>query len=173
MRHLYILTTGGTIEKTYDESDGSLENRDSIIRDTILRRLRLPYTSLEVKGLMAKDSLEMDDQDRLIIYNAIRSFEKYGSPIVVLHGTDTMEQTVKVCFEKTKMDGPIKVPVIFTGAMKPLGFESSDADQNIIEALFAAKIVEPGIYITFHGELFKAPHVRKNKAKRTFERTGE
>lgn len=53
--------------------------------------------------------------------------------------------------------------------MKPLGFDDSDAAQNVIEAIFAARIMNPGFYSTFHGKLFKIPNVRKNKTKGTFE----
>lgn len=163
---LTIITTGGTIEKIYDEFEGSLQNRETIVRNKILQRLRLPYTEITVKQIMAKDSLHMDDADRAYILNALRSHEKQGSPLVVLHGTDTMDLTSKFCFDNYP---DIKVPVVFTGAMKPLGFDDSDASQNVIEAIFAARIMAPGYYITFHGTLFKVPNVRKNKIKGTFE----
>lgn len=166
VRKITILTTGGTIEKTYDEIEGSLFNRETVIKNRIEDNLRLPYIKLEVKSLMAKDSLEMDDQDRGIIFQAIKKFASYGNPIVVLHGTDTMQQTAELV-EKSWEDKTI--PVVFTGAMKPLGFIDSDAIQNVIEALFAAQIVSPGVYISFHNRLFNVPGVRKNKQKRTFE----
>ncbi len=165
-QRITILTTGGTIEKTYDEVEGSIGNRESVIRDTVLSRLRLPGTNVDVKYLMNKDSLEMDDQDRLIILQGIRNFEKYGNPIVVIHGTDTMTETGKYCLDN---HSKITVPVIFTGAMKPLGFQDSDAFQNVTESLICTKILPPGYYICFHNQIFTIPHVKKNKQKRTFE----
>jgi L-asparaginase len=60
-------------------------------------------------------------------------------------------------------------PIVFTGAMKPMGFEDSDAAQNITEALLATKILKPGVYISFHNRVFELPRVRKNKETRTFE----
>lgn len=163
---LYILATGGTIEKIYDEFEGSLQNRDTIVKNKILQRLRLPYTEITVKQIMSKDSLYMDDQDREFILNSIKAHEKGGHPIVVLHGTDTMDLSSRYCFEHYP---EIKVPVVFTGAMKPLGFDDSDAAQNVIEAIFAARIMKPGYYVTFHGKLFKVPNFRKNKQRGTFE----
>jgi L-asparaginase len=59
--------------------------------------------------------------------------------------------------------------VILTGAMKPLGFDDSDAKQNVVEAIYAARLVSAGYYISFHGRLFKVPNVRKNKQRGTFE----
>jgi L-asparaginase len=163
---LSILTTGGTIEKIYDEFEGSLQNRDTIVKNKILQKLRLPYTDISVKQIMSKDSLYMDDQDRATLLESILAHEKSGQPIVVLHGTDTLDLSAKHCFTQHPN---VSVPVVFTGAMKPLGFDDSDAAQNVIEAIFAARILKPGYYATFHGKLFLIPNVRKNKAKGTFE----
>ncbi len=164
-----ILSTGGTIEKTYDEEEGSLENRESVIQNKILDRMRYPYRKFVVKAIMAKDSLHMDDQDRHIIFNAISKFEAMNCPIVVLHGTDTMDQTLKVCFERNQ-ETPISVPVVFTGSMRPLGFVDSDAQQNVTEAILAANILAPGFYLNFHGQIFLPPYFRKNREKKTFEK---
>jgi L-asparaginase len=163
---LFILTTGGTIEKVYDEFEGALTNRDTIVKNKILQKLRLPYTEIQVKQIMAKDSLFMDDQDRASILESIRTYSRFGNPIVVLHGTDTMDLTSKYCFEHFP---DVPVPVVFTGAMKPLGFDDSDAAQNVIEAIFAARILAPGYYATFHGKLFKVPKFKKNKQRGTLE----
>ena len=162
---LSILTTGGTIEKIYDEFEGSLENRDTIVKNKLLQRLRLPYTEITVKQIMSKDSLLMNEHDRQSILHAIID-QGNKFPVVVLHGTDTMDQTAKYCFEHHPQ---ISVPVVFTGAMRPLGFEDSDAIQNVIEAMMAARIMKPGYYVTFHGKLFTVPNFRKNKTKGTFE----
>ncbi len=165
-RPLIILTTGGTIEKIYDESDGNLINRDTIIKNKILQRLRLPYTDIRVSAVMAKDSLLMDESDRKFICDTITDYAKQGFPIVVLHGTDTMDLTAQYCVEHAPA---ISVPVVFTGAMKPMGFDDSDATQNVIEAIFAAHLKSAGYWMTFHGRLFEAPHFRKNRQKGTFE----
>jgi L-asparaginase len=163
---LYVLATGGTIEKVYDEFEGALTNRETIVKNKILQKLRLPYTRITVKQIMSKDSLFMDDEDRSFILTSIKNHEKDHHPIVVLHGTDTMDLTSRFCFE---IYPQISVPVVFTGAMKPLGFDDSDAPQNVIEAIFAARILPPGYYATFHGKLFHVPNLRKNKLKGTFE----
>lgn len=161
-----VLTTGGTIEKIYDEKDGTLLNHETIIKNRFLEKLRLPYTELDVKSIMAKDSLYMDDSDRELILKSIKKYELLNAPMLVLHGTDTMENSAKYCYEKYP---EVLVPVVFTGAMKPLEIEDSDAKQNVVEALFAAKICKPGYYITFHNRLFLVPNVTKNKEKGTFE----
>jgi L-asparaginase len=164
---IIVLTTGGTIEKTYDEIEGSLRNRETIIRHRIEDGLRLPYTKIEVKSIMAKDSLDMTEDDRFVILASIKELASaYKTPIVVLHGTDTMQQTAEIVEAQWK---DISVPVVFTGAMRPLGFVDTDAVQNVVEAMVLAKVLVPGVYISFHSRLFHVPGVRKNKAKGTFE----
>ena len=165
-RKIHIMTTGGTIEKTYDESDGTLFNRETVIRNKLTQKLRLPYTDICITSLMAMDSLDMKEADRLVISKKIQELAKDGHPIVILHGTDTMQQTAE--FVKIEFGSP-EVPVIFTGAMKPLGFEDSDALQNVTEALFCAQYIKPGVYISFHNRLFNVPGVRKNKELGSFE----
>ena len=165
-KDILIITTVGTIEKTYDEFDGSLENRGTSIKNRILSKLRLPYTNIIVHPVLSKDSLYMDDADRKLIAETIAEDLKLNAPIVLLHGTDTMALTANYCFEHIKN---ITVPVVFTGAMVPMGFDDTDATQNVTEALLSAKLLPPGIYISFHNQIFKVPHVQKNKEKRTFE----
>lgn len=164
---LILLTTGGTIEKTYDEIAGSLENRDSIIQKRITNKLRLPYTDIEAHSIMNKDSLQMDDTDRQEICEQIAFFQERKHPIIVLHGTDSMALSMRYCAERLV---DISVPVIFTGAMRPQEFEDSDALQNVTEAFLAAKILAPGFYIVFHNRVFSSSmDVYKNVPKATFE----
>lgn len=163
---LLILTTGGTIEKTYDEGDGSLENRENSGIKALVKGMRLPYLQINTFFLMAKDSLAMTEADRELIYQSVMKHMKDQAPIVVIHGTDTMDLSARYLYEKIPK---FSVPVIFTGAMKPFAFADSDARQNVIEALYAARIAAPGVYISFHGRLFPLPNVRKNRELMTFE----
>lgn len=166
IQDVIIITTGGTIEKTYNEFDGSLENRGTSIRNRILSKMRLPYTNIMVYPLLSKDSLYMTDADRSLIAATIKDQMQRDCPIVVLHGTDTMSLTAEHCYNEI---GIPKVPVVFTGAMIPMGFDDSDAAQNVTEALLSAKLMKPGFYISFHNQVFTVPNVRKNKDKGTFE----
>lgn len=166
IQDVVIITTGGTIEKTYNEFDGSLENRGTSIKNRILSKMRLPYTNITVFPVLSKDSLYMTDEDRLLISTTLMEQMKKNCPIVVLHGTDTMSVTAEWCHQRIPQP---TVPVVFTGAMIPMGFDDSDASQNVTEALLAAKLLAPGFYISFHNQIFTVPRVRKNKDKCTFE----
>ena len=165
---IIIITTGGTIEKSYSERDGTLGNKESILKSEVIDRLRLPYTHLNFYAVLDKDSLDLTDEDRNLIMLFVKSKISQGMPIIIVHGTDTMEVTAKFCYDNL-IGGDIRVPILFTGAMRPIGFTNSDAKQNITEAIYAAKLISPGIYISFHNRLYEVPHVRKNRKAGTFE----
>lgn len=174
MRHITLITTGGTIEKTYDEQTGELSNRRSVVR-RMLRRLRLEDTAVSVIELLSKDSLHMTDDDRAAIVEACRAAgaERPGQPpgtgIVVLHGTDTLAVTG----ERLAKDlAAITVPVVLTGAMRPFEMVRSDALQNLTEAVFACGVVPPGVYCAAHGRVLKFPGVVKDRERRTFVAVG-
>jgi L-asparaginase len=169
VRHITLITTGGTIEKTYDESSGELANRRSIVR-RMLSELRLEETEVNVFELMSKDSLEMTDADRTRIVEAVRlagaareAAETGG--IVILHGTDTLAKTgEKLCAEIVEPS----VPIVLTGAMRPFEMKSSDALQNLTEAIFATGVLPPGVYCVAHGRSLAFPGVRKDAERGTF-----
>ncbi len=164
-RSITIITTGGTIEKTYDEASGLLVNRGSILRE-MLGRLRLEDTSVSVIDLLSKDSLYMTDEDRKQILDATRETLAAGSTsgIVILHGTDTLCTTGELLHASLRPNAP----VILTGAMRPYEMTRSDALQNLTEALFATGVLPPGVYCVAHGRALKFPGVVKDKARGTF-----
>jgi L-asparaginase len=147
MQLIYLLSTGGTIEKVYSEQSGAVENRAAKLH-RYLRMLRLPDAEIRTENLMNKDSLEMTDADRADVRDRVKELIAEGAPIVISHGTDTMVETGRF-LERSFAD--LKVPIVLTGAMTPLGFEGSDGLQNLTESLLAARLVSPGVYIVMHG----------------------
>jgi L-asparaginase len=164
MKVIYVVTTGGTIEKAYSEHTGAVANLDSKI-DRYLRLLRLPDSDVRVVPLMNIDSLEMTDSDRAEILASVKSLLPEQTPIVITHGTDTMVQTG--LYLQTALP-ELKVPVVLTGAMTPLGFEGSDGLQNLTESLLAARVLSPGIYVVSHNQVFPISNVRKDQTARRF-----
>jgi L-asparaginase len=169
MQRIYLLSTGGTIEKVYSEQSGVVENRAAKL-DRYLRMLRLPDADIRTINLMNKDSLEMTDADRDEVRDRVAELLPEGAPIVISHGTDTMVETgmfLEAAFAGVASSG-LKVPIILTGAMTPLGFEGSDALQNLTESLLAARLLSPGVFVVMHGQVFPVSRVRKDKDKATF-----
>ena len=159
-----VLTTGGTIEKIYSEQEGALVNVAQKI-GRYLKQLRLPDRDIEVVPVMNKDSLEMTADDRAELVRKIREVQCPDCPIVITHGTDTMTETGRY-IQQAFPD--VKVPIILTGAMRPLGFEGSDGLQNLTESLLAARLLAPGVYVVFHGQVFPADRTTKDRELGTF-----
>ncbi len=175
MRHLTLITTGGTIEKTYDERTARLENRRSIVH-RMLRRLRLEGAAVSTMELMSKDSLDLTDADRDRIVEAVRAAGAGRSDgarpggVVILHGTDTLTVTG----ERLHAEFPTPAaPIVLTGAMRPFEMTRSDALQNLTEACFAAGVLPPGVYCVAHGRALRFPGVRKDRERGTFVGPGE
>ena len=165
---LTILTTGGTIDKTYDEFQGSLRNVHTIL-DFILGTLRLPDLFVRHVEVMHKDSLDMTEEDREIIAKAVCDAAPSSDGIIILHGTDTLADTGEHLF-KTCTD--LTIPVILTGAMRPYEFRDTDATQNVTEALLAARLLDGGVYVAMHNRVLPFPGVKKDRQARTFVQNG-
>jgi len=155
---IHLVTTGGTIEKIYSEQTGQVENLIAKI-DRYLHQLRLPDAQVEVTPLMNKDSLEMTEEDRELVLEAVKA-KSSDAPVVITHGTDTMVETGRL-LKRRMLD--LRHPVVLTGAMTPLGFERSDGLQNLTESLFAARVLPPGVWIVMHGQVFDVDHARKDR----------
>jgi L-asparaginase len=160
MRAIYVLTTGGTMEKTYSEDAGAVANTESKI-DRYLCLLRLPDVEVNIVPLMNKDSLEMSSNDRDLILGMVRAILTENAPMVITHGTDRMVETG--LFLKRALPD-LKLPIVLTGAMTPLGFEGSDGLQNLTESLSAVQLVPAGVYIVMHGSVYPVEKVRKDRA---------
>ncbi len=168
MRTIELITTGGTIEKTYDERSGELANRGSIV-SRMLSRLRLENTRVHIRELMSKDSLLMTDDDRNIIVRAVRSACDMSDGIIILHGTDTLSITGELLHLELGADlEHLGCAVVLTGAMRPYEMKRSDALQNLTEALIASSCVAPGVWCAAHGRVLKFPGVTKNRETGTF-----
>lgn len=157
---LTILTTGGTIEKTYNERQGLLKNVDSVL-DQILKQLRLPDIEISHIPVMNKDSLEMNQNDRELIRDALKDCMAETDAVLILHGTDTLDKTGH--FLESNMPN-LRIPVVLTGAMRPYEFRDTDAIQNVTEALLALRLIPHGVYAVMHNRILKFPGVYKNKS---------
>ena len=107
----------------------------------------------------------MTDADRNAILELVMQMLSDHAGLVITHGTDTMVQTglhLKQSLPK------LKVPIVLTGAMTPLGFEGSDGLQNLTESLFAVRILDPAIYVVMHNQAFPIDRVRKDRETSRF-----
>ena len=156
-----LFVTGGTFDKRYNELNGELFLEDTHIGEILeVARCKVCINS---EILMMLDSLDMVQSDRIKILEHCKA--TCEDRIVITHGTDTMVETALYLKEHL---GDIDFPIAFTGAMVPFGFERSDAQQNLTEALALLQHISPGVYIIFHSQVIPADRARKDRANSTF-----
>ena len=158
---IQFITTGGTIDKIYFDALSQFEVGESQV-EHILRE-GLVQVDYRVVPLLRKDSLEMTDEDRELVLDAVAGCG--GDRILITHGTDTMAETAQALSSLSDKT------IVFTGAMQPARMRRSDAVFNIGFAWAAVQLLSPGVYIAMNGEVFEAGAVRKNLKAQRFERT--
>ena len=156
---ILVLTTGGTFDKLYFDALSDYRIGDpQAPRLLETARVACPY---EVRELLRKDSLDMDDADRALIAQAVAETE--ATRIVIIHGSDTMTQTAQALGAAA-----VGKTVVFVGAMQPARFAETDAPFNLGMAFATAQIAPPGIYVAMSGTIFPAGAVAKDRAKGVF-----
>ena len=86
--------------------------------------------------------------------------------LIIIHGTDTMAYTASAL---AYLLGPISIPVLITGAQKPLSEKGSDALGNLLGAMIQARNLSVtqslhSVWVYFHQRLLPATRVVKKSA---------
>lgn len=158
--NVHILTTGGTIDKTYFDAKSDYKVGDPQILE-ILDEANV-QCCYEVETLFRKDSLELTDADRALIAEHVA--QAPSNRVLITHGTDTMVETANVL--RTRVTSKT---IVLVGSLTPARFKSSDAEFNIGFAMGAVQALPPGVYVAMNGHLFDPQDVRKNRAANRFE----
>lgn len=162
-KRIALISTGGTIEKTYDELSGLLANKVSVL-DIMLASLELRGIVVDRVQLMNKDSLDMTPEDHTLIARIALEMATNHDGVVVVHGTDRLAASGERLCELGKPASAI----VFTGAMRPYELRSTDAIQNFTEALLAVQLLPPGVYVAMHNRVLQFPGVIKDPQRGTF-----
>lgn len=168
-RTIALISTGGTIEKTYDELSGVLANHVAVL-DIMLASLELRGVTVQRVQLMNKDSLEMTAADHTLIAETAARLAIATAGVIVVHGTDRLATTGERIVELVGMP---QSPIVLTGAMRPYELRATDALQNLTEALLAVQLLAPGVYVSMHNQVLQFPGVTKDRERGTFVRRGE
>lgn len=157
---MLILNTGGTFNKRYDPIGGELfVPRDNRAVESILQSLVI---DIRIDGVIYKDSLEMDDNDRALLCETIKASSE--SLVIIVHGTDTMELSAEAVAAMN-----LKKTVVFTGAMVPFHIDPIESTANLAMAIGFAQRSCSGVYIVMQGVCGQYNHVRKNREIGKFE----
>jgi len=166
-----LISTGGTIEKTYDELGGVLANKVSVL-DMLLASLDLRGVVIDRVALMNKDSLDMSEADHDLIADTAEQLARDHDGVVIVHGTDRLAKTGDRIHDLLAAKGGATKAVVLTGAMRPYEMRRTDATQNVTEALTAVQILAPGVYVAMHNRVLRFPGVTKDPKQGTFVRQG-
>ena len=134
MKRILVLTTGGTIAGVQKEQDGAYQ-AGVLAPDRLLSSVALPeYISVDTDAFCSLDSNDLTFGHLSALYERLcRAQDEYDG-IVITHGTDTMEETA---FFLSLVLRP-RIPVVFTGAMRPATALSADGPANLKNAVVLA-----------------------------------
>ena len=158
---MLILNSGGTFNKQYNAVDGTL---DIPYNNDVIERILASYEDkYDLAGVVYKDSLEMDTNDRKMLANII--LESKDDTFVIVHGTDTMDKTAEfldTIFEDRK--------IILVGAMRPFEIDFVEASLNLGLAIGYIRATKSnGVYICMSGHIAERNKIVKNRAEGKFE----
>jgi L-asparaginase len=162
-KQIALISTGGTIEKTYDPFSGVLANHVTVL-EMMLASVELRGIELSHVELMNKDSLDMDSADHDRIAQCAHEQAQSHDGVVVVHGTDRLSHSG----ERILARAATPVPIVLTGAMRPYELRTTDALQNMTEALLAVQLLPPGVHCVMHNQVLTFPGVIKDRAAGTF-----
>ncbi|MDT9593158.1 asparaginase domain-containing protein [Nocardioides zeae] len=160
---LALVTTGGTIAsvRAPDGASSPVLGAADVLAGAVARG-EVAAADLRVVDLLAKDSSALTLADMQRISDAVA--EQLGTPgtrgVVVLHGTDSLEETALLLHLQLRP----AAPVVLTGAMRTADSPDSDGPANLAAALAEVTVGRPGVRVAFGGRLFEAPGLTKRSA---------
>jgi L-asparaginase len=167
---LVVVSTGGTIAMRPEPGTGKLVPATTL--DELLETLDWPDAPpFELDDFVQVPSFDMHGELALSLARRVLG---HRAPVVVTHGTDTMEETVYLIDRLLPDDAP---PVVLTGAQRPADASDRDGPRNLRDAIRVAASPAAqarGATVVFAGEIHAAREVRKvhTSAVRAFASPG-
>ncbi|WP_432444087.1 asparaginase domain-containing protein [Rhizobium tropici] len=149
-----VIATGGTIAS---ERAGNGASSPSLTGESLLALLPDMPVDLKPIELMAKDSASLTLTDMQAISDKVGELldDAAVGGIVILHGTDAMEETALL----VHLQHGLNKPVVFTGAQFTADHPKADGPANLASAVAAATDpvnAERGVLVCFGGRLLPA-----------------
>lgn len=119
----------------------------------------------DVQILLNRDSAHIGPSEWLLITQEIKARWKDYDGIVLLHGTDTLAYTAAAL---SFLLEPCLIPVVITGAQRPLAAMRNDARNNLISAVeiaaYGPRNQVKRVSVVFGDKVFQGNRVRKKSA---------
>jgi L-asparaginase len=158
-----MIFTGGTISMRIDDVSHTVKpalSAKEIMQSLLHSEL---YHELEVIEFSEIPSPSMSPEMMLEISKLIKRLIKFEDPIgfVIVHGTDTLEETA--FFLDTAID--TKIPIIVTGSMKSSSELGFDGINNLVSSILVAKSTKShnrGVLVVMNDQINAASEVTKS-----------
>lgn len=165
-QEIILLDTGGTFNKRYRPTDGSLVVAPGARAAREILRSAGMNLAIDWLEPVCKDSLEMTDADRDAIVASLSevAWRRPEAPIVVVHGTDTMVRTGEVL--SRAFPGRC---LVLTGAMRPYEIDPVEPALNLGLALGFVQGGPPaGVYLAMSGLVRPLGELEKDRGAGVF-----
>ncbi len=159
-KKILLISTGGTFNKVYQPLNGELlvDNTATALENIASKWL----CEFEIINIIGKDSLYINNQDRLLLLATINN-SKYDD-IIIIHGTDSMNITAEYL-----ADEELEKCIVLTGAMVPYSIDPVEATANLASAFGYLQILtDNGVYIAMHGLFGPYYNIIKDKKNGKF-----
>lgn len=153
-----LLVAGGTIAMSGSPARPSLEVIDQLQQHGGGR--------VEAEVFATVPSVHFTAGQALALCRRAVELARAGTPVVITHGTDLLEEVAFLC--DLIYDG--EAPIVFTGAMRTASAPGADGPANLKAAVDVAadRAAERlGVLIVFAGEVHAARYVRKADSTNT------
>ena len=160
MKKVLLIGTGGTIASEVGASGLAPE----LTTEQLLSHIPAISAICEVDciQLLSLDSTNMQPRHWLEMARTIQTYYDGYDGFVLTHGTDTMAYTA-AALSYLVQESP--KPIILTGAQKPIGFDSTDSNINLLDAFRCAAEDLPGVSIVFNNKVIPGTRAKKTRSK--------
>ncbi len=163
MRKIYMIFTGGTISMKIDDVSHTVKpalSAKEIMQSLLNSEL---YHELEVIEFSEIPSPSMTPELMLDISKLIKKLILTEDPIgfVVIHGTDTLEETA--FFLDSAID--TEIPIVVTGSMKSSSELGFDGINNLVSSILVVKSTKShgrGVLVVMNDQINAASEVTKS-----------
>ena len=161
MKHILMLTTGGTIacKETADGLAPGLTPEDILSFVPGLATV----CRVSTREVCAIDSTNVTPAHWTQIVRAVEEDYDAYDGFVICHGTDTLAYTAAAL---SYMIQNSRKPIVLTGAQKPINAPVTDARSNLLDSfVYAADDRSQNVSVVFDGKVIVGTRARKVRAK--------